>query len=370
MNKRKLIISLAGIAFLAVSIFVFTIFAGNKNVPPPQEENGKTAVNVIAVQNGTVAPEIPLTGRVIPTDRVDLFAEVQGVSSYGSQPFKTGNKFRKGQVLVRIDDSELRNALRSAKSQFKSQLAQIIPDLKIDFPGAYDLWKAYLTDFDIAKTVKSLPEIDNEQLKLFLTGRNIYSTFYNLKESEARLAKYTIRAPFDGALTETYINRSSLVRAGQQLGEFISYKDYELEASINVDDLQYFEIGSTMTFTDVEGGGAYEGKLVRINNKVDPNSQLIKVFFQIRDETLRSGLYLRGALRAQAHENALRVTAEALVDASSVFVIEGGKAVQQSVKVLEKTPNHAIISGLKDGAKLIIDNKNSAFAGSSVIEME
>jgi RND family efflux transporter MFP subunit len=214
-----------------------------------------------------------------------------------------------------------------------------------------------------------MPEVESEQLKLFLTGRKIYATFYDLKESEARLAKYTIRAPFDGALTETYINRSSLVRVGQQLGEFISYDDYELEASINVEDLRYFEIGSKVTFTDVRGIAEYVGTLVRINNKVDPNSQLVKVFFQIKDQSLRSGLYLQGTLNAKAYENAMRVTFEALVDASSVFLIEEGTAVLQPVEVLEKTPNEAIISGLKEGAKLILDNKNSAFAGSSVIEM-
>ncbi|MEM1134190.1 MAG: efflux RND transporter periplasmic adaptor subunit [Bacteroidota bacterium] len=370
MNKRKTIISIAGAAILVIGIMVSRVLSGSEKEPPTNDtEVVQSVVNTQAIENGPVKSTIEVTGRVIAAEKIDLFAEVTGVSTYGVRPFKTGNTFRASEILLKIDDGEFTRSLASAKSQFSSLLAQVLPDLKLDYPEVYPEWKNYLLSFDITKAISALPEVKNEQLKFFLTGRNVYPTYYNILESEERLDKYIIRAPFSGTLTESNINQGTLVRTGQQLGEFIKNGTFELEASITYSQLDAVKPGMTINFADVKGTAKFEGKLTRINNKVDPATQLVNVYFVLNNMALKSGLYLKGDIETTTFENATVLPIQSLVDESYVLTVENGKAKKVQVKVLNQNAESFIVSGLSNGSKVIIDKKNSAFEGTAVIEM-
>jgi len=372
MNKRKIIISVAGIVILLCGFFISKLLS-NTEKPLPASANStnetKAVVRTSVVKNGAVKSMLSVTGRVIAMDRVDVFAEVSGVSQYGARPFKTGNTFRQGEILLKIDNTEFLSTLAASKSEFSRLLAQTLSDLKLDYPDVYPEWKAYLVNFDINATLPTLPEIKNEQLKFFLTGRNILSTYYNILQSEERLSKYVIRAPFSGTLTESNIDRGTLVRTGQQLGEFIRNGSFELEASVAYDQLKFLKQGMGIQFTDVRGNDEFKGSLVRINNKVDPNTQLVKVYFRLDDIRLKSGLYLKGEIETVTYENASELPIQSLVDDAFVLTINKGIAQKTPIKVMAQSSEKFIAIGIPEGAKVIIDKKNSAFAGTEVIEM-
>ena len=372
MNKRKLIISLIGIAILVVGIMISKVLSGSKSESPQVTEEKNTNQSVVrtkSIKTGPVKSKIEITGRLISSDRVDLYAEVSGVSSYGVRPFKTGNEFTKGEILLQIDKNEFVRSLASTKSQFSSLLAQVLPDLKLDYPDDYPAWKEYLTSFDINKNIAPLPEVKNEQLKFFLTGRSVYPNYYSILELEERLSKYVIRAPFSGSLTETFIDQGTLVRTGQQLGEFIKNGSFEIEASVAYDQLNSLKKGQKVQFTDVKGSDTYEGTLVRTNNKVDPATQLVKVYFQLNEHRLKSGLYLKGYVESNTYDDASVLPIESLVDESFVLVVSDGKAKKKKVEVYNQSVKDFIAVGLSNGEKVIIDKKNSAFEGTEVIEM-
>ena len=371
MNKRKLIISLIGVIILAGGIALSGILAGSGGKPNASSSSPAEVgipVRTRTVSNGPVEANISITGRVIPAERIDLYAEVSGIATYGVRPFKTGTKYNKGEVLLKIDDSEFKRSLASSKSQFMSTIAQVLPDLKLDYPDYYQAWRNYLLNFNIDERIKKLPGAADEQLKLFLTGRNIYSAYYNILESETRLTKYNIRAPFNGTLTESSVNQGALVRTGQQLGEFIKSGQFELEASIAQDHLRYLKNGGIITVSEVNSAKTYDAELVRINDKIDPGSQLVKIYFRLNDTGLRSGLYLEGKIGAATINNAVELPIQAMVDDGHVFIVENEKAVKSAVSVMDQSTDRVVIAGLKNGARVIIDKKNSAFEGSVVIE--
>lgn len=367
MKQRKIIIGAIGFVVLLGALYMArTLATAPKEAPDGAEESTTVVVHAKAVKNGSVASSIPVTGRVIAADQLDLFAEVSGISTYGARPFKPGNSFRKGEILLQIDAREFTRSLASAKSQFQSLIATVLPDLKIDFTEDYDAWVNYLRNMDVNKRLAELPEVSNEQLKFFLTGRNVYSTFYSIREAEARLDKYIIRAPFNGTVTESFINQSALVRTGQALGEFIRDGKYELEASMSFDQAANLEKGDVVTFKEVSGSATFEGNVLRINEKVDPGTQLVKVFFRMADPNLKSGMYLEGAMPSGSFQNAVELPINALVENEFVFLIEEGKAVKVPVTVLNKTSKQVVVAGLTNDQKVITDKKNSAFEGTLV----
>jgi len=370
MQTRKLIISLAGVGILAAGIVISNVLSsGDENALDDESQHAATVVRTALVNNNDIGATIQITGRVIAAEKVDLFAEVTGVSNYGDKPFKAGNSFRKGQVLLRVDSRELASSLASAKSQFMSTLAKVLPDLKLDYTDVYPQWRKYLVNLNVDNPMPALPQVKNEQLKLFLTGRNVYSSYYSIREVETRLSKFVIRAPFNGTLTESSINQGTLVRTGQKLGEFIKNGLFELEGSILYNELNYLKISQTVELRDVNSNKVYLGKLARINEVIDPASQLIKVYFQLSDQSLKSGLYLEGDIPAFTVEGSVELPIQALVDNQFVFTVNDGIAMKQPVSIVTQDADSFIAKGLPEGAVVIIDKKNSAFEGSSVIEM-
>ena len=157
------------------------------------------------IANQTENFDITLSGTLKSYNSVDLYAEVTGVAQSSKTEFREGAKFKKGDVLLKIDDTEYKNSVYAQKSAFMNTLTLLIPDLKYDFPESATKWENYLNSFEIRKSLKSLPEVSNEKEKYYITSKNIYNQYYTIKSQEARLAKYTIKAPFDGVISKSSI---------------------------------------------------------------------------------------------------------------------------------------------------------------------
>ena len=149
---RKSILAVLGILLIIAAVFGAKAIIANKKRPEPKVEKRITTVFVDTVQNTTVPILIKATGSLIAKDRIDLYAEVQGVFRSGSRPFKTGQNYQKGMLLINIDASEYYATVQSAKSELYNLITSIMPDLRLDYPEHYEKWKTYLSNFDLKKS--------------------------------------------------------------------------------------------------------------------------------------------------------------------------------------------------------------------------
>ncbi|MCA1750975.1 MAG: efflux RND transporter periplasmic adaptor subunit, partial [Flavobacteriales bacterium] len=178
MNKRKVLISLAGAAILLLSFLASGLFKKEAPDRSSSKVDIATAVNAKEVTPGEVNRTVKITGRLLPENTVSLYAEVGGTAQFGNQSFKAGVRFKKGDVLLKINSDEIESGLAAARSSFQSRLAGIIPDLKLDFPDAAEDWEEYLYGMDIEKILPPLPDAGDRQVQLFLSGREIFTTYY------------------------------------------------------------------------------------------------------------------------------------------------------------------------------------------------
>jgi multidrug efflux pump subunit AcrA (membrane-fusion protein) len=365
MTKRQIIISLSAVAFIALSVVIARSMNREKIAPPNKMDLG-TAVKTQILTPDEVSRSIKITGRLIPSQSVSLFAEVGGVAQFTTRPFKEGTRFSRGDVLLRINSDEIESVLIAGRSNFQSLLASVIPDLKLDFKDYADEWEDYLYEMEINKKLPPLPQNEDKKLKLFLSGRQVYSSYYNLMEQESRLEKFTLRAPFSGSIVRANIDDGSLVRVGQALGEFISTGNYELEAGVSYSELGTISIGTEFEMQDVNTKKAFRAKVVRINDQVDIESQQVLIYARILDETAKSGVYLEGYIPVEQYNNAIEIPIEALIDDAYVFAVEDSMAVLKSVSIAFKNNEIAILQGIESKTEVIISKHNQSLKGKKV----
>ena len=363
MDKRKIILSALGVVLVIAAVYgAKLIIESNKKEKPPVTKTVKS-VFVDTVDNTTVPIVVPANGNIRALHRLDLFSEVQGIFRYSSKDFRPGQKYRKGQVLLSIDSEEYRASVQSAKSDLYNNITSIMPDLRLDYPDAFQKWEAYLNKFDIEKPVPALPETTSQQEKYFITGRGIISAYYRVKNLEERLAKYSIVAPYDGILTEALVNKGTLIRPGQKLGEYIDPTVYELEVSIAKKFSDVLEVGKQVELSNLEGTKTYEGTVSRINGKVNQETQSIRVFIRVENSELSEGMYLEARLDAKEENNAIEIPRELLVERSKVFIVNDSTLELVKIDPVYFTNNTVVIKGLEDGMKILSANVPGAYSG-------
>ena len=344
-----------------------------ENTLPPNFESSvkiirNTDLKLLTVKNGTVISNAPITGRVTPTNTTQLVAEVQGRILNGAKPFKAGTRFNKGQTILKIDNQEFALNLEAQKSAFLNILTSIMPDLKADHSGNYENWLNYVTNYQSSKTLPELPTTISDSEKYFVTSRQVYTTYYNIKAQENRLNKYYLIAPFDGSLSATLVDNGGLVSPGQSLGTFISDGDYEIEAGVNLQLATVLKINQKINFYSKDLNRTFTATICRINNIVDPQTQNIPVFLKIADGNLRSGMYLEGQILLDVHSGAVNIPLEAVNRDKTVHLLEQGVIKKQVIEIVASSLDSLTVKGVPDGSQLILNMFDTPISGLKITE--
>jgi multidrug efflux pump subunit AcrA (membrane-fusion protein) len=298
---------------------------------------------------------------------IEIFAEVQGVMESTGKEFKPGVSYGKGETFVRIRDNDYYANLQAQKSNLQNLVTSILPDLRLDYPEAYKKWDDYLRNFDMNQPVAELPKPTTDKEKFFITGRNIYTSYYTTKNMEIVLGKYNLRAPFSGILTEALANQGSLVRQGQKLGEFIDPGVYEMEVAVNKSILSSLKVGKQVEVKDPENHLlSWSGRIIRINGSVDRATQTVKVYVELKGEALREGMYLEAIMNGEPFDNAIEIDRSLLVDEHFVYAVVDSTMQLMDIDPVFFNEKTVIIQGLDDGNKIISRIVPGAYSGMKV----
>lgn len=361
-KKRKIALIVLAIVMTIIGVRVVKSFA------PEKEGGGKTkevykAVRVAKVKPGRLSTSIQCSGKLSAYEKIDVYSEVNGVVF--SESFREGNSFKKGQPIIRLNADEFSNQLKASKSQLISQVASMMGDLKIDFPEEYASWVDFLDSLNVNKMLPALPESDAATLKRFVAGKGVINSYYSIKSQEEKMSKFTILAPFDGTVTQTMTTSGALVRAGQKLGSYINPSLFELETEVSLSDLEFVKEGTRMKLYSDELHHQWNGTVSRINEVIDPTTQMVKVYVGVRGKQLKDGMYLRGEAEGIFFDNVVKVNRK-LIANNGLFVVEGDQLKFKKIEVLHTDQSEAMVRGLESADLIVADNMKGLYEGMKV----
>ncbi len=363
---RKIILSILGILLIIGSFFMAKGIVDSKKSFRPKAGKVVKTVFTEVVQNGTVPIIVAANGNLNAKQKVELFAEVQGVFKRGSKLFKEGQAYKAGETVISIDASEYTATVRSAKSNLFNLLTSVMPDLRLDYPDDFPKWQTYLNAFDMSKSTPPLPEMTLENERFFISGRGILTSYYTVKNLEQRLTKYRISAPFSGILTEASVTEGTLVRSGQKLGEFINPGIYELEVAVSKTYSDLLKVGESVELTTLDDTKIYKGTVSRINGRVDQATQTIKAFIEVSDNNLKEGMYLEARLDAKNEENAIEVDRNLLLEGNKIFVVRDSVLEVIDVNPVYFSDKQVVLKDVPNGTTIMSKPLIGAYTGMAV----
>lgn len=359
MTSRQIIIVIASIVgAVAVSAVLAGAFVkmkkeNEKVTPPPIVRKVDSRI----VEYANLPAEVSGTGRVISQQSVDVISEVQGKLMEGTIPLKKGNSFKQGDLLVKVYNQDAFYNLQSRKSGFLNALANILPDLKIDYPDSYPLWIDFFESITINNDLPNLPQINSNQEKIFLSSRNILSEYFAIKAEEVRLRKYNIYAPYNGSIREVMLEVGSVANPGSRIANIIRTDELEIEVPLEAAYAKWIGLGDKVRLYADDGTELGRGKVIREAAYVDASTQSINVYIAVTQSNspLFAGQYAKVLFSGMVVKNSIKIPRKAVFNRNHVFIVDSGFLSMRQVEVLKVSADSVFISGLEEGVELVTE---------------
>ncbi len=357
--KRKILVLTPFLLLILGFVFMRTLTGLRKEEPKREAPVRAKIVDTQVVELADIPASLVAFGRIASTQPVTLISEVNGTLLQGDVSFQPGQSFKKGDVLIKVDDRQMRLDLNSTKSDLMTALATVLPEFKVDFPDDYQVWQDYFNNIDFGKELAPLPEVKDQKLKLYLSRFNVYKLFFAARNLEIRLEKHEFRAPFNGSIVTTELRVGSTVSPGSQLGEIINSDKLEVEVPIPAKDVEWISQNKIITLTSEEISGTWTGRINRIGTRIDDRTQTVPAFISIDGpgrNRLFEGSFLRAEIPGEIIKNAIAIPRRAIYEEKFAYIIKNGKFDYREVDItFEDTESYVVNQGLANGDTLVVE---------------
>ena len=231
----------------------------------------------------------------------------------------------------------------------------------------------------------ALAENPVEQVDFDMAGLGIRQAEAAVRQAQLQVDYATIRAPFDGIVSELYIYPGSMVGPQVPVASVISS---ELEAPVNVGEGQIGQVSLDQNAALAVGafpGQSFPALVTSVAPAADARTHTFVVVVTPADPkgllprntsgTLRSGMYADVSILAQERTGALLVPRAAVIDRGdgqkTAYVVVDGRAEPRAVTTgLTDADRIEILSGVSAGDVVVVAGQTNLTAGAPVKVVE
>ncbi|MEQ8370667.1 MAG: efflux RND transporter periplasmic adaptor subunit [Alphaproteobacteria bacterium] len=198
-----------------------------------------------------------------------------------------------------------------------------------------------------------------------------------LAASQARLAEYTIRAPFAGRVGLRQVSPGAQVEPGTPITTLDDTDPILIEFSVPEIAIGALVPGlPVVALTPAWPDHIFIGQLDEIDTRVDPVSRSVAVraTFPNTEERLRPGMFLTVQLETGVQRDAILVPEEAVLPQGVrqfVYVVSDGKAIRTEVTLGRREPGIVQVeAGLSPGELVVVEGLQKVRDGRAVVLQE
>ena len=305
----------------------------SENNKDKSDKKNPIAVNGIVIKPEVFNSNLSLSGSIEANEQVEIRSEVSGIVE--SIHFKEGSNVSKGQLLFKVNDSELKAQLSQATTKEKlaaenERRAQLL------------LQKEAISqeEYDIARAEYASTKAQSQLIK-------------------AQIAKTSVRAPFSGKIGLRSISPGTYITPTVLVAKLVNIEKVKISFSIPEKYAAQIKIGTLIDIMVSGTAKPYTAKIYAIEPEVEVTTRTLKIR-AIADNTdgkLFPGTFADVKLPLNTINDAIVIPTEAIVpvqEGKKVFISNMGKAKEVMVEATTRTDaSILILSGLNAGDTLI-----------------
>jgi len=353
--------------------------------PAPQAapELQPPRVDVVAAEPGPRALTVTTQGTVQPLREINLVSQVAGRVVATADTFAAGGFFGADEALLQVEEADYQFAIARAESQVASARQRLAEERGRALQAKRE-WR------DLGSSQAN---------ELFLRKPQIAAAEAALRAAEADLeaakldlARTRVSAPFNGRISEKYVDVGQYVAPGTSVARV--YATDVAQVRLPLTDRQVALLDLPLSYDNTDstvGAGAqvvlearfanqtwqWQGRIVRTDASIDVNSRVVYAVAEIERPFAREagserpplspGLFVNATINGRQIENVVELPRNSLRTDGSVLVVDAQQRAQpREVEVLQSTPQVMWVRGLERGDRVIVSDPSIALAGMTV----
>lgn len=341
-------------------------------------------VEVVSPARGDIVRTISLPASVEADQQATLYSKVSGYLE--SIAVDIGDRVSQGQLLAKIDVPEISDQLREAEAELAAAAAdRRMADAELASAGAksklqtltYERLQAVRT---AEPDVVSQQDVDEAKAQSDMAAANVKETESQILQIDSRIKQLEaakqrlqtllgfaeIRAPFDGIVTDRFVDPGALLQAAtssDSVQKIVAVaKVDKVRVAIDVPESEAPHVrasGDATVMIDAMPGRQFQGSISRFSRSLNPTTRTMRAEIDLpnTDGVLLPGMFGRATLTLAIRAGAVTVPAEALhAEGERSFVYEAIGGLARRVDV-ETAPGDGIdieITGGLDGSERVI----------------
>jgi membrane fusion protein (multidrug efflux system) len=306
-------------------------------------------VEVAAVNVQKISDRFEAIGTIGAIEEVTVVSEIDGIIT--EIPFEEGTYVKRGQLITKLDDSQLEAELIRSEALFNQSQAtynrvKSIVDQKAGTPQ----------DLDDALASLKVAEA-------------------NLKLAKARFDKTRITAPFDGMIGSRKVSVGTFLRTGDAITMLANLNEIRVSFSAPERYLAKLIRGAEVILsTPVYPEHEVKGTIIAIEPVVEPETRTTQIIARVQNpgQKFRPGMSANVSVVLSERPDAVTVPNEAVFangNQSFVYILNPDSTVAPAPVTLglQLSDVVEVISGLEPGTKIVTAGHQKLFPGSKVI---
>jgi membrane fusion protein, multidrug efflux system len=316
--------------------------AAGSSVSPP------TAVIAAEARRQPIAETLALVGTLAANEFIEVKSETDGMIA--EILFEEGRPVKKGDLLIRLDDSKLSASLAEAEANLKLTTAT--------YERAQELGRS-----------KLIPQQEFDQ-----AASAFQASKATVELRRRQLQETRIDAPFSGVAGSRSISPGQVISKNTVLTWLVDLSVVKAEFNVPERFLNEVKAGQAVELSVAAyPQERFAGEVYFLAPQVDPNTRtlLIKARIPNPKHRLKPGMFANLDLTLTLRPEATVIPESALLSQgsrTSVFVIDSNSNAQiRPVKVGLRIPDHIeILSGLQPGEKVVAEGLQKVRPGGAV----
>lgn len=366
--KRKWVqigLAVGVIALGVIGSEVLVATAPSASRKPP--EKVARLVTTEPVQAGNYNVSLLGYGVVQAEQQITLQARVSGAVKRIGDKFVPGATFKKGDVLIELDNTDYRIELQTAQANLAQAQSTLTSEQgnQVVAQADFDLLGMNVDERERALILRK-PQLEAARA-------TVQSAQAGVERARVNLERTILRAPFDGVVVSREASVGAQVGTTTALGVLASSDAYWISVAVPQADLKWIEFpnnkekGSTVCVSDASSSEqrCHTGRVLSLQTSVQDNGRQAQVLVEVprsnnpKLQPLLLAQYVKVRFDGIELKNVFKL-APATVHDNKVWVNDNGELDIRPVNIAYRAADYVLIDrGLNNGESVVTSNLGS-----------